>query len=573
MLEEKTWSNWLKGLTLEEKVGQLIMGGFPGPEVGPGLERLIRDYHFGGVIIFARNVASPGQLAKLTANLQETAQARRGIPLFVAIDQEGGIVARLVEGAAVPPGNMGLGATGKEDLVYRAAAITARQLRAVGVNVNFAPVLDVNNNPANPVIGVRSFGESPEEVSRLGVAAVRGYQENGILATGKHFPGHGDTALDSHLALPTIPHPRDRLEAVELAPFRAAIAAGLEAIMTAHVTFPAIDPTPGRPATLSYRVLTELLREEMGFGGIIFTDCMEMKAIADNFGTEEAAVLAIQAGADIVLVSHSYDRQVASYQALLAAVRTGKIGEERIDQSVERILRLKSRYLFWGQDWQINADSPRPSQGLIKPDHPGTGWASSGAASGAEAVATSEELEFVQQLYDQSITLVKNEGHLLPIPKDGHLLLVSPQQLGLTMVEDRTGSSLKKSLEKRGPTVREVLIPGDITPERPEWERALTLAPQAAAVIFASQNGHLHHGQMRLARAILALNRKFVLVALRNPYDLMELPEAPAFLATYGYRQEAMESVARIIFGEVRPQGRLPVSLPGLYPVGHGLTF
>ncbi|MCL4425442.1 MAG: beta-N-acetylhexosaminidase [Firmicutes bacterium] len=574
----------IKQLSLEQKVGQMIMAGFPGPQADRGLGELITRYHFGGIILFARNITSPRQLAELNQSLQDLALQNGALPLFVSIDQEGGIVARLVEGAAVPPGNMGLAAAGRENLAYEAAALMARQLRAVGVNVNFAPVLDVNNNPANPVIGVRSYGESPELVSRLGVEAVRGYQENGVMATGKHFPGHGDTALDSHLALPTIPHSRARLEKVELAPFRAAMAAGLDAIMTAHITFPAIDPAPGRPATLSRPVLTELLRQELGFAGLIFTDSMEMKAIADNFGTEEAAVMAVQAGADIVLVSHSYKEQVASYQAILTAARKGDIPLGQINESVQRILQLKARYGLFPGNNRDDGLAARPHD--LHHGHQNQGYTSffggksqAGGRAEGEAgnswpgVGTREQLDLVQKMYDQSITLVKNESSILPLAKGGRLLVVSPRQLGLTLVEDEVGSSLKQSLQRRGAQVTEVLIPGDITPSLPEWERARSEAPRADAVILASQNGHLVRGQMALARALLQDNAKLLLVALRNPYDLLELPEAPVFLAAYGYRDQAMEALARVIFGEIKPQGRLPVDLPGLFPVGHGLTL
>src|SRR5690606_667232 len=255
----------------------------------------------GGVILFARNIRDPVQVANLTRSLQQLAQSSGArIPLFIATDQEGGIVARLRSPAAVMPGAMALGAASSPELAYEAGRSTARQLLAVGINMNFAPVVDVNNNPANPVIGVRSFGEDPELVAELGAAFIRGQQEEGVISTAKHFPGHGDTDTDSHIALPRADHPRVRLDQVELVPFRAAIAAGVDAIMTAHVTFPSIDPTPGLPATLSHRVLTGLLREELGHEGLIVTDAMEMQAITANFGIAEAAVRAVEAVGDMV---------------------------------------------------------------------------------------------------------------------------------------------------------------------------------------------------------------------------------------------------------------------------------
>ena len=249
---------------------------------------------------------------------------------------------RLKEGATVLPGNMALGATDSTELAERAGGITAVELAAVGVNLNFAPVMDVNNNPRNPVIDRRSFGESPELVSRLGVPYIRGLQRNGVLATAKHFPGHGDTTVDSHFDLPTVNHDLDRIHALELQPFRAAIDADVAAIMTAHIVYPAFDPD--RPATLSPTILTNLLREELGFDGLLITDDMEMKAIDDRYQSGEAAVMAIEAGADIVMVLWTPTKQNEVFDALLSAVNSGRISQARLDQSVERILKSKAAF-------------------------------------------------------------------------------------------------------------------------------------------------------------------------------------------------------------------------------------
>ena len=267
-----------------------------------------------------------------------------GIPLFISVDQEGGYVARLPRATSFP-GNMGLGAAGDPALTRKVGEVTARELRACGINMNFAPVVDVNSNPSNPVIGVRSFGESADSVAELGVAMVEGLQNEGVCATIKHFPGHGDTSLDSHIALPTVPHDKARLKTVELKPFQAAIDAGVDVVMTAHVTFPAFEPKPGLPATLSRRVLTGLLREDMGFTGLIVTDAMEMGAIVKNFGLEEAAVMAVNAGADIVLVGWPQDWRdaVRVVDALNKAVAEGEIPMSRIDESVQRVLEVKER--------------------------------------------------------------------------------------------------------------------------------------------------------------------------------------------------------------------------------------
>lgn len=342
----------LNDLTLEQKVGQLLMCGFHSQHADEQITRLIRDYHVGGVIYFRRNVESVDQLTRLSAELQEMAAEAGALPLMISVDQEGGMVARIdQEGMTQVPGNMALGATGNAEYTLECAQILGRELKNIGIDMNLAPVVDVNNNPLNPVIGVRSYGEHAESVAAHGVAAITGYQSQGIAATAKHFPGHGDTAVDSHLGMVTVPHDRNRLEQMELLPFRKAIEAGVDAIMTAHVMFPSIEPEP-IPATLSHKVLTGLLREEMGFEGIIITDCLEMHAISKPYGVAEAAIRAVEAGADLILVSHTLQDQVAALEAIVEAVRTGRISEEVIHQAVERIMTWKksavaSRMIIW----------------------------------------------------------------------------------------------------------------------------------------------------------------------------------------------------------------------------------
>src|SRR5205085_724853 len=283
-------------------------------------------YHVGNVLLFSRNVREAGRVLERAASLQ--AIAREGgqrYPLFIAIDQENGIVQRLGEAATIFPGNMALGAIGSDEIAYKVALATGRELQALGINMNLAPVVDVNNNPANPVIGVRSFGEDAQQVARLGAAMVKGYSAAGILSCLKHFPGHGDTAIDSHLALPTIPYPLERLEALELVPFRSGIEAGAESVMIAHVSFPALTRQDTLPATLSSAIVQGLLHEQFAFNGIILSDCMEMKAISETFGTERAAVMALQAGIDLVLVSHHYAQQRGSIEEIQEAIQSGEL--------------------------------------------------------------------------------------------------------------------------------------------------------------------------------------------------------------------------------------------------------
>ncbi|HEY7599964.1 MAG TPA: glycoside hydrolase family 3 N-terminal domain-containing protein, partial [Candidatus Limnocylindrales bacterium] len=281
----------LAGMSLEQKAGQIMIVAFRDSAVSPTIAEMLRDRHVGGVILFTQNLGDPRHARELTGALQAlAARSGAGIPLFTAMDQEGGVVYRSATGATAWPSQMLLGAAGDPALIERCARLTAAELHALGINVNFAPVLDVNNNPANPVIGTRSFGADPQMVAALGTRALTAYQEAGIVAVGKHFPGHGDTDVDSHLALPVIDKSPGDLEAFELVPFRAAVAAGVDAIMTAHIALPRI--TGGEPATLAPQMLTTLLRAGMGFDGLIVTDDLEMGAIVDSYGTAEAALRA-----------------------------------------------------------------------------------------------------------------------------------------------------------------------------------------------------------------------------------------------------------------------------------------
>ena len=328
-------------VTLREKIGQLFMLGIHGTEPSKELRDLFKTYHPGGVILFSRNLEDPEQAAHLTNALQKLALK---MPLLVSIDQEGGRVARLPKGFTLFPGQGALGRADVTDLAYAFAEVTALELRAIGVNMDLAPVLDVNTNPRNPIIGDRSFGHDPELVETLGLAVIAGLQDNGVLACGKHFPGHGDTAADSHKELPTVSHGLDRLRAIELRPFVHCFQNGMAAVMMAHVRYPALDPDS--PATLSPAILTDLLRTQLHFKGLVLTDDLEMHAILDHYGIEEAAIRALQAGADILLICKDHERQVAAMEAVHRAVQNGDIPELQIEHAVLRILEAKDRCLL-----------------------------------------------------------------------------------------------------------------------------------------------------------------------------------------------------------------------------------
>ena len=504
----------LKEMTLREKVGQLFQVGFSGMEMTAEVEELIEDYGVGGIIYFRRNIKDSGQLSDLSRSLQEKSK----IPLLISIDQEGGTVTRL-RGDNHFPGQMALGAANCTDLTRQLGEVTGQKLLGVGVNMNLAPVLDVNNNPKNPVIGVRSFGEDPEEVACHGTAYIEGLQRTGVIACGKHFPGHGDTAVDSHHALPSIEHSLHRLERVELYPFFRAIEAGVESIMTAHVSFPAIEPEPGWPATVSEAVLTHLLREKLGFSGLIITDCMEMKAISETLGTAEGAVQTLKAGSDTVLISHNSGKQKEALERVIAEVERGGLDEEKIEASVRRILDLKSRKL---------TSVPR-------------------AFSGNRGRELSEEIA------RKAVTLVSDGKNNLPLRESG-IALVTFGRNKHTPVEDaeEPENLLPRFLKQEGYSVSEYKI---------SHSGELSRVPEDLPVLFSA---YYARGDTEQLRAVAELEKRGQLravAALTSPYDLEEMPRGAALLTTYDYSPACLKALAEVISGRLTPRGRLPVSL------------
>lgn len=517
-------------LTLRQKIGMLTICGFEGTEMNGEIADLIENEGVGGVVLFRRNIASPAQVARLTADLQASAASAGTPPLLVSIDQEGGMVARLDRGVALPPGNMALGAIQDPAAAREAALITAAELNALGINMNFAPCLDVNNNPANPVIGVRSYGADAERVAAYGVEALRGYREGGIVAIAKHFPGHGDTAVDSHRDLPVIPHGTERLERLELVPFRAAVAAGAPGLMTAHVVFPALEPS-GLPATLSSAVLTGWLRGKLGYDGVVITDCLEMKAIADRYGTAKGAVMAVQAGADLVLISHTYAAQKEALAALAQAVEAGHIPMSRIDEAVERVQRLKAQ-----------ASVPHP--------HPNP------AAAGAP-----ERIEAAARLSERSVTVVRNRGAFPLDPRKPTLVVTAEVRIGTEVDEALEQTTLAEALREAGARTSEKRIGTDPTAE--EEAAALSAAAAFEQCVVTAYDASFHPRQRRLVERLLAAaGGPVVVAAVRCPYDLALFPEAAAAVATYENRPLAMASLAKLLLGELEPTGRLPVPLP-----------
>jgi beta-N-acetylhexosaminidase len=423
---------------------------------------------------------------------------------------------------------MALGAIGSEEVASEVALATGRELKALGINLNLAPVVDVNNNTANPVIGVRSFGEDPRLVARLGSAMVRGYQGAGVMSCLKHFPGHGDTAVDSHLALPMIPHSLERLETVELVPFRSGIEAGAGSVMIAHVAFPALTHDDALPATLSSAIIQGLLREKMEYEGVIVSDCLEMQAISDTFGSELAAVMALQAGIDLVLVSHTFTRQQGSFENIREAALTGELSAQVIQRAAKRILELKARYLSWDE--------------------------------AAVDIDYAAHMQLQDRAYELSTTLVRNDDALLPLhPQAGeNIVIVSPARNTTTMVEDRFYSDemLLDILRRYSSNVSLLTVAPDA-----DYEELLRGTRENDIFIVATVNAHLDEEQAKVVRFLIAEGRRVVGIAVRNPYDIQAFLQLRTYLAIYEYTRPALVAAARVIFGEREARGRLPVSV------------
>jgi beta-N-acetylhexosaminidase len=541
----------LAQMTLEEKVGQLLMVGFKSESPPEELRTLLSSGLAGGVILFAANVAGPEQVIELTGALQETVgQLRNGLPLFIAIDQEGGAVVRFTGGGTIFPGNMAIGAAGREEYAYRSGKAMAEELAALGINMNLAPVLDVNINPDNPIIGIRSFGAAPEAVARLGTAAVKGLQDGGVLAVGKHFPGHGDTTVDSHLNLPVIAHPVSRLNTVELVPFQAVIRGGVAGIMTTHIVFPELEAVAGRPATLSASVVTGLLRRQMGFQGLVITDCLEMDAIAANYKIGDAVTQALLAGVDQLLISHTYAKQRAAHQAILSRVADGTIPLTLIDAAVGRILAAK---LALG-----TKVSKKPA-----------------ALPGAPPeLVWREHEDLAREIAAASLTLLRNRQNLLPVclnPDDELLVLPFCQKATGAEGDNGFDTGLAGALAKLHPRVAQIVPADGEGSAIREHLRARLEVKRPALIIVATQDARRDPGQAETVKWLAAQGYPLVVIALRTPYDLLVFPEVDTYVAAYGFRQVTLEAVAQLLWGVIPPRGKLPVELPGLYPLGYGM--
>ncbi len=532
---QNTWiEQTLTNLSPEARVGQMMMVGFQGLTAPPHILEWLSAGRAGSIVLFARNVASPRQVAELTASLREAAP----LPILICIDQEGGIVARMRAGEAFTesPGNMALGAGNSNNttkLATRVARVMGREMRAVGIDWTLAPCLDVLSNHHNPVVGVRSYGADPARIAELGVAQIKGFQEGGVAACAKHFPGHGNTHIDSHVDLPRISSDLTQLQDVELKPFAAAIEAGVDTIMVAHIVFAALDAE--YPATFARSIQQGLLREQMGFKGVITTDCMEMKAITDRYGAGESTVLAALAGTDSIVHSHTPERQEAAYDAVLAAMQSGRLPGSRVEASVRRLLTLKAKY----------------AHDFARKQHVTPSLREVGSAPHAEV-----GLEAARR----GLTLIR--GTLPPL-QDHHVTLIEFSRVRSSKVEENahTTTQLQDELAVQIPNLR----PYTLTPTSSDEEiaHARQLAAKADLLIVATRSAHLNRQQLALAAEMLAAapDGQTILLCLRNPWDAAALPDAPNVLATLGDAWPSVRAAVEALTGKTKPSGKLPVPL------------
>ncbi len=545
-------------MTIPEKAGQMVMGlNAPGWSGISDIDQLIRDHHLGSVISCGYRSLDPPLALEQNNGLQRLAAGSRlGIPLLNAGDFEQGVISQIGGGVTDLPHQMGIGAVNDLKAAEQAARVAGVELKALGFQWTFSPLADVNLNPDNPVIGVRSFGDDPTRVAEMTAAQIRGYRAAGILSTAKHFPGHGAASVDSHLGLPVIASDRATLDRIHIPPFVAAIQQGVDTVMTAHVIVPSLDPD--LPATLSPRVLTDILRHELGFGGIIITDLMTMKAIAARWTPEEAAVRAVQAGADIVMAAGATELQTRTIEVLVRAMEEGTLPGKRVDASVRRVLAAKERLGLFDR---ATVETGEAEVVAGKPDH----------------------LTLADDLARRSVTLIRNDDILPFDPQARGVTLVA----GITNVAD-AGRRLVSHVPVIAEMVRNTSAGTTVSwqaatddPSEAEIAEAVALAHSADRIIVLTYaHDALPAGQARLVRALLETNKPLVAIALGTSYDITAYPEVKAYLAcyalsfvsTYLASPRAIAATIRVVFGE-EPEGHLPVALAGLYPRSHGVGY
>lgn len=582
---EKWAQKTLKKLSLEEKVGQMFMirlampqfVNLRNPDYLNWLDQIER-YHLGSVLLTvpaegpSLSKSEPYEAAMLINQLQHAAK----IPLLVAADYERGLSMRL-NGTTIFPHSMAFGAAGKPEFAEQFGRIVAQESRAIGVQWNLMPIADVNSNPANPVINTRSFGEDPAQVSALVSAYIRGARNNGLLTAAKHFPGHGDTATDSHLGLAAVNRTREQINQIDLPPFRAAIAAGTDAVMVAHITAPVLEPDPSRVATNSPAIVTGILKQQLGFTGLVITDAMDMGGLTGVYpeggsaAARHAAIDTVRAGNDVLLLFTDLD---GAYKGLLNAVRSGEIPEKRIDESVLKILRAKA------------------SVGLNKASQVDINKLSS-------VISSPENLAVAQQIADSAVTLVRDNGRMLPLrprgtsasaPAYGTVQKEGSKLLCIIFTDDvrsDNGRQLQRELRARVPDARIIFVdPRIAAGSSPEILSALNSAENVVAAIYlipvpgrvvrtegatGVNTISVPDATAALLQSILQAKReKTVVVSFGSPYFLADFPQIENYVCAYSNALTSEVGAVKALFGEIPFRGRLPVTIPGIAQRGAG---
>jgi len=513
-----------------------LMLAFEGTEVPDWLRRRLRESPPAGVTLFREwNMSSPGQVAELTSALQEANSSQ--LPLLIAVDQEGGQLTGLA-GSTEFAGNMAIGATGDVDLASQVAGAMGRELAAVGINVNYAPVADVASRADNPSLGIRSFGDDPEQVARLTGAIVTGFNSAGVLATLKHFPGSGEASVDPHYELPRLDLDRDRLEQVELRPFQAGVAAGAGLLMVAHQVVPALTGSHDVSICASEAAINGFVRSELGFDGLVISDALDMGALDQGPYQVVEIIAMMRAGTDLLLCMPDPELQDRARMAIERGHSRGLIGDDTLKTAIARVERVRS--------------SLRPAE--MQP----------------EIVSSPDHLELAKRLAEESITLVRNDDSLIPLRVEaGHRILsLEPEPVNVTPADTTAmyPSHLAGALRVRHPDVTEVVYPHH--PEPSDISAVLEKAKDHDLVVLGTVNAT--PGQVDLAHALLGLGKPMVTVALRTPFDLAAYPGSASHVCTYSAHRPSLEALTSALFGDIPFQGHLPAAIPGLYPRGHG---
>lgn len=519
---------------LTELIGQKLLLAFHGKkQLSPEFIKSIQKFKPSGFTLFrSMNIESLAQVRQLTDTLQQQAKTAGLPPFLICTDQEGGQLMAI--GDCTPlPGNMALGATRSTELAFRAGVVLGSELAALGINVNFAPSADVNINPKNPVIGTRSFGDDPTQVGELASAVIKGIQSQGVAATVKHFPGHGDTLTDSHMGMPVIPHDMTRLQRIEFPPFIASIQSGVKMVMTGHLGVQVIDGNNPVPATISSQIITGILRQKMGFSGVVVSDAMNMNAIRQGKQLGEDALRATLAGVDLLLLLDDPIDYERVFNSLYNAINEGALREEMVLESVNRVMELKN--------W-LTVHTKKPDLSVIR---------------------SSQHLQIADEIAERSITLVHNRKNILPIQiaSDQRIAVIMPEPQDLTPADTSSyvKPDLAKFMRKYHPLVDAFSV--SFSPDDEEREKLRSKLDSYGLIIMGTINACASANQTALVHELVRLNVPLVLVALRLPYDLELFPQVDTSLCTYSILEPSIKALAKALFGKIKITGTLPVNV------------